>query len=87
MLVQDDSYGAIGSVTVAMCTSVQTEAEPRVWLEPTPANGLERPTRIMVDKLITVPRSKLGVRLGHLTPAETTELNRALIVFLGLSDT
>ena len=38
----------------------------------------------MIDKVTTVPRSSVGVRLGRLRDDELVALNRALIVFLGL---
>jgi mRNA interferase MazF len=39
----------------------------------------------MVDKLTTVPRAKLGRRLGRLDPADMVRLERAVLVFLGLA--
>ena len=40
----------------------------------------------MVDKVTTVPKSKLGQRIGVLGDADLQRINRALIVFLGLAD-
>jgi mRNA interferase MazF len=42
---------------------------------------------MMVDKLTAVPRTRLGTRVGSLTSDEMKGLNRALFVFLGLSET
>jgi hypothetical protein len=39
----------------------------------------------MADKVTTVVRTKLGACIGALTPAETKQLDRALLVFLGLA--
>ena len=39
----------------------------------------------MVDKVSTVPRSKLGKRIGALTAADMAKVNRAMMVFLGLA--
>jgi mRNA interferase MazF len=39
----------------------------------------------MVDKITTVPRSNLGDRLGRLRDDELVQLNRSVIVFLGLA--
>ena len=41
----------------------------------------------MVDKVAAVPRKRLGTLVGSLTAGETRALNRALFVFLGLSET
>ena len=39
----------------------------------------------MVDKITTVPRSKLRKRLVRLRDDELVQLNRSLMVFLGLA--
>lgn len=85
VIVQDDAFTATDSVTIAPCTSEVVPADFRVETEPSQANGLRVVTRVMVDKVITVRRSKLGERLGLLTAEEMGELNRALLVFLGLT--
>jgi mRNA-degrading endonuclease toxin of MazEF toxin-antitoxin module len=41
----------------------------------------------MVDKVTAVPRKRLGTLVGSLTSDELRTLNRALFVFLGLSET
>ena len=52
-----------------------------------PGERLERPaSKLMVDKVTTVPKSKLGKRLGRLTGEDMLRLNRAIVVFLGLSN-
>jgi mRNA interferase MazF len=39
----------------------------------------------MVDKITTVPRSKLGARVGRLADEDMVRLNRAVLVFLGIA--
>ena len=39
----------------------------------------------MVDKITTMPRSGLGERLGRLRDNELVNLNRSMVVFLGLA--
>jgi mRNA interferase MazF len=39
----------------------------------------------MVDKLTTVPRTKVGRRIGRLDDDDMLRLNRAILVFLGLA--
>jgi mRNA interferase MazF len=39
----------------------------------------------MVDKITTVPRSKLGRRVGRLSDDDMIRLARSLVVFLGLA--
>ena len=55
-----------------------------VGLQPRTKNALKATSRLMVDKITTVPRSKIGVRLGELDADDIVRLNRAVVVFLGL---
>jgi mRNA interferase MazF len=39
----------------------------------------------MIDKIMTIPKTKIGTRIGRLDDADIVRLNRAVIVFLGLA--
>lgn len=39
----------------------------------------------MVDKITTVPKARIGVRVGRLTDEDMVRLNRAVLVFLGVA--
>jgi len=39
----------------------------------------------MVDKISTVPKTKVGGRVGRLDDEEILRLNQAVLVFLGLA--
>ena len=39
----------------------------------------------MVDKITSVPKAKLGARIGRLDDADILRLNQAVLVFLGLA--
>jgi mRNA interferase MazF len=39
----------------------------------------------MVDKITTIPKSKLDARIGRLADEDILRLNRAMVVFLGLA--
>ena len=86
VIVQDDRFDATNSVTVCAFTTDPTEVPLfRVRVEPNEMNGLHEPCSLMVDKLTTVPRAKLGDRLGRLHDDEMVRLGRAVLVFLGLA--
>ena len=86
LILQDDRFDATQSVTICAFTTDPTEAPLiRLPVEPSEMNGLLAPSRLMVDKLTTVPRSKLGERLGRLSDEDTVRLGRAVVVFLGLA--
>ena len=57
----------------------------RVPVEPTTENGLRAPSRLMIDKVTTVPKSGLGQCIGRLADDDLLRLNRSLLVFLGLA--
>lgn len=86
LIVQDDRFDASASVTVCPFTTSPVDAPLiRIPIEPTDTNGLDRPSSLMVDKITTMPRSGLGERLGRLRDDELVQLNRSLMVFLGLA--
>jgi mRNA interferase MazF len=88
VVVQDDRFDATGSVTVCPFTTNPVDAPLlRIPIEPSSDNGLDQPSSLMVDKVTTVPRSGLGQHLGRLRDDELVQLNRSLIVFLGLAST
>ena len=85
-IVQDDRFDATDSVTVCAFTTDPTGAPLfRLGIEPDDVNGLREPCSLMVDKIATVPRSKLGERIGRLSDEEMVRLGRAILVFFGLA--
>lgn len=87
VIIQDDRFDATASVTVCPLTSNPVEAPlTRIPIEPSELNGLEQPSKLMVDKITTMPRDSLRDRLGRLGENDLVRLNRALVVFLGLAD-
>jgi mRNA interferase MazF len=86
VIAQSDDFAATASLTVCLLTSHGVNAPfLRLPLRPDPGNGLTAPSWIMVDKMVTVPRAKIGRRLGSLTAGDVTRLNRALAVFLAIA--
>jgi len=86
VIVQDDSFDATDSITVCAFTTDQTDAPLfRLPVEPSERNGLRSACRLMVDKVTTVAKSKVGSQLGRLDDEDVLRLNRAVIVFLGLA--
>ena len=86
VIVQDDRFDRTASITVCTFTSDPTEAPLiRLLVEPSKQNGLNVVSRLMVDKITTVPKSKLGARIGHMADPDMMRLNRAMLIFLGLA--
>jgi mRNA-degrading endonuclease toxin of MazEF toxin-antitoxin module len=38
----------------------------------------------MIDKIFTVPRERMGKKIGKLDPAQMTEITAELAIFLGM---
>ena len=86
VIVQDDRFDATASVTVCSFTTDPTDAPLfRLAIEPAAENGLEARSSLMVDKIATVPRTRLGRHIGRLAAEDIARLNRAIAVFLGLA--
>lgn len=84
--MQDDGFDATDSITICAFTTDATEAPLfRLAVEPDEPNGLRAPCRLMVDKVTTVPKSKLGDRVGRLDDGDMVRLNQAMMGFPGLA--
>lgn len=86
VILQDDRFDTTDSITVCAFTTDRTDAPLfRLPVEPTPRNGLRVSCRLMVDKIATVPKTKLGARIGRLADEDMVRANRAVLVFLGIA--
>jgi mRNA interferase MazF len=86
VIIQDDRFDATASITICAFTTDRTDAPLfRLPVEPTLENGLRVRCRLMVDKITTVQRSKMGSLIGRLDDENIMRLNRAMVVFLGLA--
>lgn len=85
-IIQDDAFDATDSITICAFTTDEAEAPLfRLLIEPNARNGLRSPCRLMVDKITTVPKTKLDARVGRLDDHDIVRLNQAALVFLGLA--
>ena len=86
LILQDDRFESMESVTLCVLTTDLTDAPLfRIKVEATDINGLEAPSCIMVDKITTVRRARLGMRIGQLNDDDLTRVNRAILIFLGFT--
>lgn len=85
LVVQDDRFDATNSITICPLTSDPTEI-PLLRIPVGPGEtGLSQASSLMVDKLTTMPRDKLGERVGSVSDTSMLALSRALVVFLGIA--
>ena len=57
----------------------------RTTIEPTPTNGLHKPSQVMADKAMSVKRDKIGAVIGHLDAEAMLAVTRTLAVFLAIA--
>ena len=86
VIVQDDRFDQTQSITVCPFTTNPVSAVlVRIPIQPTEQNGLRQACRLMADKVMTIPRRKIGMHIGRLSDEDMLRLSRALLVFLGIA--
>lgn len=87
VVVQSDHIDeALRSITVCPLTTRGIgEAFFRVVVEPNQDNGLDHQSEIEVEKITTMRKSDLSKRIGTLSEADISALNRSLALCLGLT--
>lgn len=86
LILQDDAFIHTESITLCLLTSeLEDGPDLRIAVSPTATNGLLKESRVMTDKVSTLPRSKVTKRIGELTWDDMAEVDSALMIFLGLS--
>ncbi|MBX9472287.1 type II toxin-antitoxin system PemK/MazF family toxin [Microcella sp.] len=86
VVMQDDLFAALDSVTVCPLTTTVVDAPLlRVLIPATENSGVDADSYAMVDKLTTVRRANVGTRVGEVTAQQLTDLERRILVFLGIA--
>jgi len=86
LVIQSDRFDQSRTVTVLLLSGTLTDAPLiRLTMQPTPENGLRRPSQVMVDKAMSVKRERLGKTFGRLDDETMRVVTRSLAVFLGMA--
>ncbi len=87
LVVQSDLFNDThASITVAPVTSAIVDAPLfRVTVEPSQRNGLRSISQIMIDKITTVRRQRLGQTIGRLEEDVMVRVSRALALWFGIA--
>ncbi len=86
VILQDGRFDRTESITICAFTTDPTDAPLfRLPVEPNESNGLRAVCRLMVDRITTVSKARIGVRVGRLADEDIVRLNRAVLVFLGIA--
>ena len=85
VVIQNNIFPEHNSVTVCPLTSHLVDAPLfRINIAPDQENGLELDSQIMIDKIVSIPREKIGKQLGQLSEKRILEMNQALALWIGL---
>lgn len=86
LLIQADQFDEHATVTVLLVSGTLVNAPLfRITVQPSVENGLQKPSQVMVDKVMTVKRDKLGQAFGRIDVYAMVEVERCLAVFLGIA--
>lgn len=86
LIVQSDQFDVTGSVTVLLLSSqLNTSLIFRITVQSTAENGLRSASQIMVDKAMSIKRSKIGQTIGRIDRETMIVVERALGLFLGIA--
>ena len=86
LVIQADQFEHTGTVTVLLVSGTLVDAPLiRLTVQPTLANGLHKPSQVMVDKAMSVKRDRLGPAFGRLDDETMLSVTRTLAVFLGIA--
>jgi len=86
LVIQANLFQAHTSVTVLLLTSTLIDAPIlRVTIAPNAANGLHKPSQVMIDKIMTVKHDRVGAAVGYIDIDTLIEIERCLAVFLGIA--
>jgi mRNA interferase MazF len=87
LVVQSDLFNEThASITVIPVTSTIVDTPLfRVTVEPSRRNGLRLVSQIMVDKVTTVRRERLGQMIGRLEEDMMLRVSRALALWFGIA--
>ena len=86
LVIQKDSFNALNSITVLPITTTIIDAPLiRITVHPSSKNGLNKLSQIMIDKIITIKKDKIGEVIGTLEQKLIKEVERNLAVFIGIA--
>jgi mRNA interferase MazF len=85
LVIQNSAFNRLPSLTVLPLTSdLQPAPLIRIDVAPNQSNGLQRRSHIMIDKAVTISRTKIGQRIGQLDAETIGAVGVALAHFLGV---
>lgn len=88
LIVQSDLFNEHPSVCICLISShLQPTPLFRYQVEPEIKNGLTAASQVQIDKIMTIPRQKVGKVVGRLTARQMSEITRLIAFWFGIGDT
>ena len=84
LVIQNDLLNELDSLVLCPVSSDLRTADFRVTVEPSAENGLRQTSQVMVEKLSTLPRSKVGETFGRLEVEKMRAVDRAMMLVIGV---
>jgi mRNA interferase MazF len=79
VIVQSDPGGIFNSVILCLFTTFESShVSTRVKIIADDTNGLKKDSFVMTEKLITIDKKELGVKIGVLTETQMHQISRQL---------
>ena len=87
LVIQSILFSEHPSVTLCLATShLQETPLFRFSVEPSAENGLAVASQIQIDKMMTVPRDKVGQIIGRLPHKQMYEISKLVALWVGLAE-
>ncbi len=86
LVVQSDHLAGESVIVVLLTSTLRDAPLYRLPLPPDEATGLREPSQVMIDKLATVRRDRIGSVIGRADDTTMLALSRMLAFVIGLSD-
>jgi mRNA interferase MazF len=86
IIVQDVLETEFDSVILCMLTTYDSEnISTRIRIDPSKTNGLKKTSYVMTEKLLTINRKRLGIKIGELADQEMHTISGQLAKVLGIA--
>jgi PemK-like, MazF-like toxin of type II toxin-antitoxin system len=78
-----DLVGEDGQKALRLLAELEDAPIYRLEIEPAPGNSLQRVSQIMIEKVLAMPKRKIGQVIGRLSPDQVVALNSMLSAVIG----
>jgi mRNA interferase MazF len=86
LIVQSDATAETSHVALLLLTSLERDAPLlRIAVPAGASTGLRETSFIMIDRITTAPRMKIGSVIGRIDDPTMATVNRSLALMLGLA--